>query len=75
MAPQIVQRGAIVVDVAINRLPDGRIDGDADFRGVKEKAAWTLPIPGDVVPMTVTMLIENTLRSVERTLGQRGARG
>jgi methylenetetrahydrofolate dehydrogenase (NADP+)/methenyltetrahydrofolate cyclohydrolase len=66
--PQMVKRGAIVIDVGINRLPDGRIVGDVDFEGVKKKASWITPVPGGVGPMTVTMLIENTLRSAERSL-------
>jgi phosphoribosylformylglycinamidine synthase len=49
------------------RLPDGRIVGDVCFDEVKEKASWITPVPGGVGPMTVTMLIENTLRSAERT--------
>lgn len=63
---QMVKEGAVVIDVGINRLADGRIVGDVDFDGVKEKAAWITPVPGGVGPMTVTMLIENTLRSAER---------
>ena len=59
----MVKQGAIVIDVGINRLPDGKIVGDVDFDGVKEKASWITPVPGGVGPMTVTMLIENTLRS------------
>jgi methylenetetrahydrofolate dehydrogenase (NADP+)/methenyltetrahydrofolate cyclohydrolase len=66
IVPQMVKRGAIVIDVGINRLPDGRIVGDVCFDEVKEKAAWITPVPGGVGPMTVTMLIENTLRSAER---------
>ncbi|RTL48642.1 MAG: hypothetical protein EKK46_15565, partial [Rhodocyclaceae bacterium] len=54
----------------INRLPDGRIVGDVDFEGVKEKASWITPVPGGAGPMTVTMLIENTLRSAELRLGK-----
>ncbi len=65
---QMVKQGAIVIDVGINRLPDGRIVGDVDFEAVKEKASWITPVPGGVGPMTVTMLIENTLRSAERAL-------
>jgi methylenetetrahydrofolate dehydrogenase (NADP+)/methenyltetrahydrofolate cyclohydrolase len=68
IVPQMVKEGAIVIDVGINRLPDGRIVGDVDFEGVKEKASWITPVPGGVGPMTVTMLIENTLRSAERSL-------
>ncbi len=70
IVPQMVREGAIVIDVGINRLPDGRIVGDVDFEGVKEKASWITPVPGGVGPMTVTMLIENTLRSAEMRLGE-----
>ncbi len=66
IVPQMVKRGAIVIDVGINRLPDNRIVGDVDFEGVKQVASWITPVPGGVGPMTVTMLIENTLRSAER---------
>nr|MBL8412713.1 bifunctional methylenetetrahydrofolate dehydrogenase/methenyltetrahydrofolate cyclohydrolase FolD [Dechloromonas sp.] len=66
IVPRMVKEGAIVIDVGINRLADGRIVGDVDFAGVKEKASWITPVPGGVGPMTVTMLIENTLRSTER---------
>jgi methylenetetrahydrofolate dehydrogenase (NADP+) / methenyltetrahydrofolate cyclohydrolase len=66
---QMVRTGAVVIDVGINRLPDGRIVGDVDFEGVREKASLISPVPGGVGPMTVTMLLYNTLRSAERTLG------
>jgi methylenetetrahydrofolate dehydrogenase (NADP+)/methenyltetrahydrofolate cyclohydrolase len=69
IVPQMVRQGAIVIDVGINRLPDNSIVGDVDFEGVKEKASWITPVPGGVGPMTVTMLIENTLRSAEMRLG------
>ena len=69
IVPQMVKRGAVVIDVGINRLPNGRLVGDVDFEGVREKASWITPVPGGVGPMTVTMLIENTLRSAERRLG------
>lgn len=69
IVPQMVREGAIVIDVGINRLPDNSIVGDVDFEGVKEKASWITPVPGGVGPMTVTMLIENTLRSAEMRLG------
>ncbi len=70
IVPQMVRHGAIVIDVGINRLPDNRIVGDVDFEGVKKKASWITPVPGGVGPMTVTMLIENTLRSAEMRLGK-----
>jgi methylenetetrahydrofolate dehydrogenase (NADP+)/methenyltetrahydrofolate cyclohydrolase len=63
---EMVKEGAIVIDVGINRTPDGRIVGDVDFEPVRERASWITPVPGGVGPMTVTMLIENTLRSAER---------
>lgn len=66
--PQMVKRGAVVIDVGINRLPDGRITGDVDFEGVRQKASAITPVPGGVGPMTVTMLLENTIKSAERSL-------
>ena len=72
IVPQMVKEGAIVIDVGINRLPDGRIVGDVCFEAVKEKASWITPVPGGVGPMTVTMLIENTLRSAERAFKTAG---
>jgi methylenetetrahydrofolate dehydrogenase (NADP+)/methenyltetrahydrofolate cyclohydrolase len=72
IVPQMVKEGAIVIDVGINRLSDGRIVGDVCFDEVKEKASWITPVPGGVGPMTVTMLIENTLRSAERAFAAEG---
>jgi len=72
IVPQMVKEGAIVIDVGINRLPDGSIVGDVCFDAVKEKASWITPVPGGVGPMTVTMLIENTLRSAERSFQAAG---
>jgi methylenetetrahydrofolate dehydrogenase (NADP+)/methenyltetrahydrofolate cyclohydrolase len=67
---QMVKTGAIVIDVGINRLPDGRITGDVDFEGVARKASLITPVPGGVGPMTVTMLLENTVASAERAAAQ-----
>jgi len=67
--PQMVKSGAVVIDVGINRLPDGRIVGDVDFAGVREKASYITPVPGGVGPMTVTMLLFNTITSAERSAG------
>jgi methylenetetrahydrofolate dehydrogenase (NADP+) / methenyltetrahydrofolate cyclohydrolase len=67
--PQMVKHGAVVIDVGINRLPDGRIVGDVDFEGVRHKASYITPVPGGVGPMTVTMLLFNTITSAERTAG------
>jgi methylenetetrahydrofolate dehydrogenase (NADP+)/methenyltetrahydrofolate cyclohydrolase len=65
--PQMVKHGAVVIDVGINRLPDGRLVGDVDFEGVRQKASYITPVPGGVGPMTVTMLLFNTINSAERT--------
>lgn len=64
--PQMVRTGAVVIDVGINRLADGRIVGDVDFEGVRRKASYITPVPGGVGPMTVTMLLWNTVESAER---------
>jgi methylenetetrahydrofolate dehydrogenase (NADP+) / methenyltetrahydrofolate cyclohydrolase len=66
--PQMVKTGAVVIDVGINRLPDGRLVGDVDFAGVSRKASFITPVPGGVGPMTVTMLLENTARAAERSV-------
>ena len=62
----MVRTGAVVIDVGINRLPDGRLVGDVDFEAVKEKASYITPVPGGVGPMTVTMLLVNTIEAAER---------
>jgi len=67
--PQMVKTGAVVIDVGINRLPNGKIAGDVDFEGVKQKASYITPVPGGVGPMTVTMLLVNTVTSAERSSG------
>lgn len=66
IVPQMVKTGAVVIDVGINRMPDGSIIGDVDFEGVKQKASYITPVPGGVGPMTVTMLLHNTIVSAER---------
>lgn len=66
IVPQMVKHGAVVIDVGINRLADGSIAGDVDFDGVSKKASAITPVPGGVGPMTVTMLLENTIKSAER---------
>jgi len=60
-----VKQGAIVIDVGINRMPDGKLCGDVDFDGAKERASWITPVPGGVGPMTIAMLLSNTLRAAE----------
>lgn len=67
--PQMVKTGAVVIDVGINRMPDGSISGDVDFEGVRWRASAITPVPGGVGPMTVTMLLENTIKSAERAAG------
>nr|VFK10002.1 MAG: methenyltetrahydrofolate cyclohydrolase /5,10-methylenetetrahydrofolate dehydrogenase (NADP+) [Candidatus Kentron sp. LPFa]VFK26058.1 MAG: methenyltetrahydrofolate cyclohydrolase /5,10-methylenetetrahydrofolate dehydrogenase (NADP+) [Candidatus Kentron sp. LPFa] len=60
-----IRKGAIVIDVGINRLQDGRIVGDIIFQEARERAAWITPVPGGVGPMTVVTLLENTLKAAE----------
>jgi methylenetetrahydrofolate dehydrogenase (NADP+)/methenyltetrahydrofolate cyclohydrolase len=62
----MVKAGATVIDVGINRLPDGKLTGDVDFDSVKEKAGYITPVPGGVGPMTITMLLCNTIEAAER---------
>ena len=57
----MVGEGAVVVDVGINRLPDGKLCGDVDFASVEPHASYITPVPGGVGPMTITMLLKNTL--------------
>jgi len=64
----MVKPGAVVIDVGINRLPDGKLCGDVDFESAKEVASFITPVPGGVGPMTITMLLANTLESAERAL-------
>lgn len=65
----MVKTGAVVIDVGINRLPDGKLVGDVDFAAVKMKASYITPVPGGVGPMTVTMLLVNTIQSAENYAG------
>ncbi len=62
----MVKPGAVVVDVGINRLPDGKLCGDVDFESVKAVAGYITPVPGGVGPMTITMLLSNTILAAER---------
>ena len=62
----MVRTGAVVIDVGINRLPDGRLLGDVEFETVRQKTSYITPVPGGVGPMTVTMLLCNTIASAER---------
>ena len=65
----MIRAGAAVIDVGINRLDDGRLVGDVDFESVKEKAGYITPVPGGVGPMTITMLVANTVSAAERLSG------
>lgn len=60
-----IKRGAIVIDIGINRLPDGKLAGDVEFDIAKTRAGWITPVPGGVGPMTVATLMENTLLALE----------
>jgi methylenetetrahydrofolate dehydrogenase (NADP+)/methenyltetrahydrofolate cyclohydrolase len=72
----MVKEGAVVIDVGVNRIPDEskksgyRLVGDVDFEAVKEKASLITPVPGGVGPMTITMLMHNTVESAKRAMGQ-----
>ncbi len=67
LTADMVKPGAIVIDVGINRNAEGKLCGDVDFEGVKEVAGWITPVPGGVGPMTITMLLVNTIEAAERT--------
>ncbi len=60
-----IRPGAVVVDVGMNRREDGTLCGDVDFEGASERAAWITPVPGGVGPMTIAMLMHNTLLSAK----------
>ncbi|MGC2459008.1 MAG: bifunctional methylenetetrahydrofolate dehydrogenase/methenyltetrahydrofolate cyclohydrolase FolD [Gallionellaceae bacterium] len=62
----MIKPGAAVIDVGINRLPDGKLCGDVDFDSAREVAGWITPVPGGVGPMTITMLMANTVLAAER---------
>jgi methylenetetrahydrofolate dehydrogenase (NADP+)/methenyltetrahydrofolate cyclohydrolase len=63
----MIKPGAAVIDVGINRLPDGKLCGDVDFDSAREVAGWITPVPGGVGPMTITMLVANTVQAAERS--------
>ena len=60
-----IKPGAVVIDVGINRLSDGKLSGDVDFAGAAARASWITPVPGGVGPMTVATLLQNTLEACE----------
>jgi methylenetetrahydrofolate dehydrogenase (NADP+)/methenyltetrahydrofolate cyclohydrolase len=61
-----IKPGAIVIDVGINRLANGKLVGDVEYEVAAARAAWITPVPGGVGPMTVAMLMQNTLESYQR---------
>ncbi|WP_439685212.1 bifunctional methylenetetrahydrofolate dehydrogenase/methenyltetrahydrofolate cyclohydrolase FolD [Cupriavidus oxalaticus] len=65
----MVKPGAVVIDVGMNRDDNGKLCGDVDFAGVREVAGYVTPVPGGVGPMTITMLLVNTLEAAERAAG------
>ncbi len=66
LTADMVKPGAVVIDVGMNRNDEGKLCGDVDFDGVKQVAGWITPVPGGVGPMTITMLLVNTIEAAER---------
>ena len=66
LTADMVKPGAVVLDVGMNRNPEGKLCGDVDFDGVRQVASYITPVPGGVGPMTITMLLVNTLEAAER---------
>lgn len=66
LTADMVKPGAVVIDVGMNRNAEGKLCGDVDYAGVKEVAGYITPVPGGVGPMTITMLLVNTMESAER---------
>ena len=64
----MIKPGAAVIDVGINRLPNGKLAGDVDFDSAKEIAGWITPVPGGVGPMTIAMLVASTVMAAERSI-------
>ncbi len=64
---EMVKEGAVVIDVGINRQPDGKLVGDVDFEAAAAKASWITPVPGGVGPMTIAMLMQNTMLAASTT--------
>jgi methylenetetrahydrofolate dehydrogenase (NADP+)/methenyltetrahydrofolate cyclohydrolase len=67
LTADMVKPGAVVLDVGMNRTDEGKLCGDVDYAGVAEVAGYITPVPGGVGPMTITMLLVNTLESAENT--------
>jgi methylenetetrahydrofolate dehydrogenase (NADP+)/methenyltetrahydrofolate cyclohydrolase len=65
----MIKPGAVVIDVGINRLQSGKLCGDVDFASASEVAGWITPVPGGVGPMTIAMLLQNTVQIAQKRLG------
>ena len=72
---EMIKKGAAVIDVGINRMPDGKLVGDVDFDSARLKASYVTPVPGGVGPMTISMLLANTVQSAERFLARSSGNG
>ena len=68
LTADMVKPGAVVIDVGMNRDDEGKLCGDVDFEGVRQVASYITPVPGGVGPMTITMLLSNTLDSAQQSL-------
>lgn len=66
-----IKQGAIVIDVGMNRLPNGQFVGDLEFEAARQRASWITPVPGGVGPMTVACLLQNTVSAYEKHLGNK----
>ncbi len=65
----MVKEGAVIIDVGVNRTAEGKLVGDVDFEGCKDKASYITPVPGGVGPMTITSLLQNTIECFKRIIG------
>ena len=65
----MIREGAVVVDVGINRLDTGKLTGDVDFESASKRAGWITPVPGGVGPMTIAMLLYNTVKAAKMATG------
>ena len=66
----MIKEGAVIVDVGINRLDDGRLVGDVDFEAVQDVASYITPVPGGIGPMTIAMLVNNVAKAAKNTLNK-----
>ena len=69
---EMIKPGAAVIDVGINRSPEGKLVGDVDYGAALQRAGWITPVPGGVGPMTIAMLLANTIQSAERSAAAQG---